>query len=127
MTFQGERFDRWLMASVFLHGALAAFVILSGKIFPSFSPNWGSSTGGSGGISAKIVNNMPGVPLPTPEVVTENAPANELPGLNKSEPAPPPLPDKTAEPVPLRTAPKATPKPKPAPPQQAAPPASKAA
>src|SRR5215831_2066498 len=112
MTFEGERFDRWLLASVFLHGALFVFIVFSPKFFPNVTPSWGSQSGGTGGISAKIVSNVSGVSLPAPEVVTENAPANELPGLNKAEPEPPPAPDTTAEPVPLPTAPKATPKPK---------------
>jgi protein TonB len=112
MTFAGERFDRWLLASVFLHGALFVVIVFSAKFFPNVTPSWGSQSGGTGGISAKIVGNVSGVPLPAPEVVNESAPANESPGLTKSEPAPPPAPDTTAEPVPLPTAPKATPKPK---------------
>src|SRR5215469_13996911 len=105
MTFEGERFDRWVVASVFLHGALFTFVIFSPRLFPSLGANWGSATGGSGGINVKIVGNLSGVPLPTPEVVQPNAPANESPGFYKSEPAPPPPPDKAAEPVPEPKAP----------------------
>jgi TonB family protein len=67
----------------------------------------------------KVVGNVSGVPLPAPPVVQENAPANDSPGLYKSEPAPktpPPPPDKTAELIPDKTAkappaPKAQPKP----------------
>jgi protein TonB len=125
MTVEGERFDRWVVASVFFHAALFAFVIFSPKLFPNLAPNWGgSAASGPSAISAKIVSNVSsGVPLPTPEVVNETAPANDSPGLSKSEPEPPPVPEKEAEPVPLATAPKATPKPKPAKP---APPAPKA-
>src|SRR5437016_12589628 len=67
MTLQGERLDRWLVASVFLHGALFTLVIFSPKLFPSFQSNWGSATGGAGGINVKIVSNASGVPLPTPK------------------------------------------------------------
>jgi protein TonB len=115
MTFQGERLDRWLVASVFLHGALFTLVIFSPKLFPSFQSNWGSPTGGAGGINVKIVGSISGVPLPTPEVVQPNAPANESPGFYKSEeaPPPPPAPDK-AELIPETKAPvKTTPTPKP--------------
>ncbi len=114
MTFEGERFDRWLFASVFFHGALFTLVIFSPKLFPAFPANWGSPTGGSGGINVKIVGNVSsGVPLPRPEVVQEQAPANESPGFYKSEEAAPlPPPDK-AELIPETKAPvKKTPPPK---------------
>src|SRR5207247_3793713 len=114
MTFGGERFDRWLTASVFFHGALFTLVIFSPKLFPAFQSSWGSPAGGSGGINVKIAGNVSGVPLPRPEVVQEEAPANESPGFYKSEEAPTlPPPDK-AELIPETKAPvKATPPPKP--------------
>src|ERR1700733_8306259 len=112
MTLEGERFDRFVFASVFLHGALFVFVILSPKLFPSFGPAWGSPTGGSGGIQVKVVGNLSGVPLPAPAVVQENAPASDSPAFYKSEPAPPPPPDKTAELIPEKSAPVKAPKPK---------------
>jgi protein TonB len=112
MTLEGERFDRFVVASVFLHGALFAFVILSPKLFLSFGPAWGSPTGGSGGIQVKVVGNLPGVPLPAPAVVQDNAPASDSPAFYKSEPAPPPPPDKTAELIPEKSAPVKAPKPK---------------
>lgn len=116
MTFEDERFDRWLIASMALHIALFTLVIVSPKLFPHLGTSWGSATGGAGGISVKIVGNVSGVPLKTPDVVQENAPANDSPGLYKSEPAKPPAPDKTAEPVPQPKAPiKTTPTPKPKP------------
>ena len=115
MTFEGEPLDRWLVASVLLHGALFTLVFLSPKLFPNLGSNWGSPTGGSGGINVKIAGNVSGVPLPTPAVVQENAPANDSPGFYKSEEAaPPPPPDKTAELIPETKAPvKAAPTPKP--------------
>jgi periplasmic protein TonB len=114
MTFQGERFDRWLVASVCLHGALFTLVIFSPKLFPSFQSNWGSPAGGAGGINAKIVDSISGVPLPKPEVVQEKAPANESPGFYKTEEAPPPPPPDKAELIPETKAPiKTTPPAKP--------------
>jgi TonB family protein len=123
MTYQEERLDRWLVASAVLHGAVFAFVILSPKFLPSFGPNsnWGDPKGGpSIGINATIGGNSSGVPLRAPEVVQDNAPANDSPGFYKSEPAPTPAPepDKTAEPVPQ---PKAPVKPAPKPDKTAAP------
>src|SRR5207248_702610 len=76
----------------------------------------------SGGISVKIAGGASGIPLPTPVAVNETAPANESPGLYKSEAAAPPAPDKTAVPIPETKAPvKTTPKAK----AQPAPPAAK--
>src|SRR5215467_16328238 len=116
MTFEGEKFDRWVGASLFFHGALFTFIIFSPNLFPAFQSNWGSTSGGAGGINVKIVGSVSGIPLPTPEVVQEDAPANDSPGFYKAEEAPPPQPDKTAEPIPETKAPvKTTPKPKPKP------------
>jgi len=125
MTAEAERMDRFLVASVVLHAALFAFVLLSPKLFPALGANWGSPTGSSGaGINVKIVSSTSGVALPTPPAVSETAPANESTGLYKSpEPAPPPKPSEKAEPIPEKTAPVKPPAPKPAP----APPAAKSA
>jgi periplasmic protein TonB len=125
MTLEGDRLDRGLFGSVLLHGALFAAVFFSPKFFPMLGPAWGNPTGGSGGISVKVVASVSGVALPTPAVVHEEAPANESPGFYKSEEPAPPPPDKTAEPIPETKAPvktTPTPKPKPKPP---APPAAK--
>jgi len=113
-----ERLDRFIVASVVLHAALFAVLIFSPSLFPTFGANWGTREGSANvGINAKIVGSISGVPLPAPPVVSETAPANDSPGLYKSEPAPPPVPDKAAEPIPDKTAPvKTPPKPKPAPP-----------
>jgi len=114
MTFQEERFDRWLIASVFLHGVLFTLAIFSPGLFPAFQSNWGSPTGGAGGINVKIVGSVSGIPLPTPEVVQEEAAANESPGFYKTEEAPPPPPPDKAELIPETKAPvKTTPPPKP--------------
>src|SRR5262245_22747534 len=90
MTFQDERIDRFVVASAILHGALFAAVVFSPNLFPSFKTvTFGSPSGGSGGIKVKVVGSVSGVPLPTPTVVNDNAPANDSPGFYKSEePAP---------------------------------------
>ena len=122
MTLEGERIDRWIVASVLLHGALFTFLILSPRLFPDFGPSWGSAHGGPTGINVKIAGSASAIPLPAPIAARENAPANDSPGLYKNEePAPPPPPDKTAEPIPETKMLKATPAPKARP----APPASK--
>src|SRR5215471_19954120 len=116
MTLRDERFDRFVVASVLLHGALFTLVIFSPNLFPSTGPSWGSQSGGSGGVNVKLVGNVSGVPLPTPAVVQPNAPANDSPGFYKSEEPAPPSPDKTAEKIPEPKAEvKKTPPPKAAP------------
>ena len=113
MTFEGERFDRWVVVSVLFHAALFALVIFSPGLFPAFQSNWGSESGGAGGINVKIVGSS-GIPLPTPQVVQKDAPANESPGFYKTEEAPPPSPPDKAELIPETKAPvKTTPSPKP--------------
>src|SRR5262245_56849075 len=125
MTAEAERIDRFIIASVVLHAAAFSFVLIAPNFFPALGPTWGSDKGGDGGIKVTIAGNISGVPLPTPEVVNEEAPANDNPGLYKEEePAPPPPPTKAAEPIPEPTAPVKTPPPKPKP---AAPPAKKSA
>jgi len=126
MTLENDRLDKSIAASVFLHTALVALIVFAPRLLPSFGANWGSPTGSAdAGIKVNITGGLSGVALPTPPVVTPEAPANDSPGLFKSPEPNPPAPDKTAEPVPETKAPvKATPTPKPKP---TAPPAPKAA
>jgi periplasmic protein TonB len=123
MTAERDRLDSFVVASVLLHAGLFTLIALSPKLFPSFGPNWGTKTGGAeAGIAVKIAGSSSAIPLPKPEVVNENAPANDNPGFYKNEepPAPPPPPTKNAEPIPDKTPIKAppAPKPRPAPPSK---------
>ena len=115
MRRNGERFDRWVMTSLLLHSVMFLLVVFSPSLFPvRGDSNWGSATGGVGGIQVKIVGSVSGVPLPSPAVVRENVAANESKGFYTSEkPEPEPVPDE-AEPIPETRAPvKVTPPPKP--------------
>ena len=111
------KFDRGLMLSAVFHALLAGFMLFSPSLFPAQGDaRWGSNTGGAGGIDVQMVGSLSGVPLPSPEVVRDDAAANESKGLYTAEPAPAPpsTPDK-AELVPETKAPvKVTPKPPPA-------------
>ena len=90
MKLDGDKFDRWLYASALLHGLMFTLVVFSPSLFPmSGAANLGSATGGADGINVKIVGTVSGVPLPSPEVVTEDAAANESKGFYKSEEPPP--------------------------------------
>src|SRR5215510_189845 len=118
MKRDGDKFDRWIVTSAVLHGLMATLVVFSPSLFPMRGDtNWGSNTSGDGGINVRITGSLSGVSLPSPEVVTEDAAANDSTGLYKSEDATPPPPVEDAIPVPDPKAPvKVTPpKPKPRP------------
>src|SRR5262245_66248588 len=102
MTYEQERFDRSVVASVFLHAGLFAFVLFSPKFLSTLGPNWGSpSASAESGIKVNITGSMSGIALPTPEVVSETAPANDNPGFYKSKPVDaPPEPTTKSEPIP---------------------------
>jgi len=101
-----EERDGWrgpLAISAVLHAALFGSVILYGVFFARGSgASWGSSGNGTGGaMSATLVSN---IPLPSnPEAKPENVLANESKGVSQSVPKPEEK-DKTAIPIPDRTA-----------------------
>src|SRR5439155_20312391 len=111
MRTDGEKFDGWIMISAALHGLVFLLVAFSPTLFPMDSnANWGTNTAGDGGINVKIGGAVSGVSLPSPEVVTEGAAANDSQGFYKTEDAVPPEPE-NAEPIPETKAPvKITPK-----------------
>jgi len=114
----GDKFNRWIVTSAVFHGLLFTLVVFSPTLFPMRGDaNWGSNTGGDGGINVRITGSLSGVSLPSPEVVTEDVAANDSKGLYTSEEATPPPPEPDAIPVPETKAPvKVTPpKPKPRP------------
>ena len=75
--------------SLGLHGVLMLIVMLAPVIFPAYgSADWGSDAGGGEGISIEIVSSISGVPLPAPEIVNEDAVANESEGFYEPEPEP---------------------------------------
>jgi protein TonB len=83
-------------ASLVLHVGLAALLLV-----PYFHSNRGESWGGPGGsITVGLVGNVPAVPLPKPDVASENRVVDESKGLYKSEPLPPPAIPKDAIPLP---------------------------
>jgi protein TonB len=114
-----ERLSPPLAFSVALHGALFASILIYGAIATRGSGNnWGTDSPGGEAISANIVAT---IPLPRPQVETENILANESKGLTKSEPkveeqAPPeaiPIPDKTTKKKPAKAVTSTVTKPQP--------------
>jgi protein TonB len=70
--------------SVALHGMLFASILIYGAIVGRNSGmNWGGDIGGGEAMSAQLVSN---IPLPRPQVQTENILANESKGLTQSQP-----------------------------------------
>lgn len=106
------------MMSAALHGGLAAVILLAPSLLPaSSSVTWGSESGRDGSIRVGVVESIPGIALPSPEVVQENAPATESKTLNPpSEPEAKPKPKAEPAPdvlIPSKDAKKAKPKPEP--------------
>lgn len=93
--------DGWtspLALSVALHGMLVASMLIYGFIASRNSgTNWGGDSMGGEAISANLVSN---VPLPRPQVETQNIVANESKGLTKSEPKVEEKPEPDAIPIP---------------------------
>jgi len=75
-----------LVWSIMFHSVLFGSLAVSTQ-FAHRGDLWGGP-GGGGAIAVKLVGSMQGVPLPTPEVVTENRVVDETKGLYKSEPVP---------------------------------------
>ncbi|MGH9745435.1 MAG: TonB family protein [Candidatus Acidiferrales bacterium] len=87
-----------LSFSIAMHAMLAALLIYSG-IHSQSGDLWG---GPGGAISVGLVGNVPGIPMPRPEMQTPNRVVDETKGLYKTEEAPeikqPPPPDTIAIP-----------------------------
>ncbi|HWR17265.1 MAG TPA: TonB family protein [Terriglobales bacterium] len=113
-----------LALSVALHGMLfASILIYSAVLNRNSGTNWGGdSFGGGEAMSATLVSN---IPLPRPQVETENIVANESKGLTQSQPkveekeAPEaiPIPDKDAKRKQAKPVTSTVTKPKPAAPE----------
>ena len=85
-----------LSFSLVLHGVLAALLIGS-----LFIDHRGDSWGGPGGaITVGVVGSVPAIPMPKPDVVTENRVVDESKGLYKPEDKAPPPPPPDAVPIP---------------------------
>jgi len=87
--------------SVALHGMLFASVLIYGAVVGRASGDfWGGDTSGGEAISANLVSN---IPLPRPQVHTDNIVANESKGLTQSLPKAVEEPKPEAIPIPEKT------------------------
>ena len=83
-----------LSFSIAMHAALAALLIYSG-LHTQTGDLWGGPGGGA--VTVGLVGNVPGIPMPRPEMETPSRVVDESKGLYTAEPAPevkdPPPPD----------------------------------
>src|SRR5512147_764780 len=104
--------DGWsspLAFSVVLHGLLCASILIYGYVVNRNSgSNWGGDIAGGEAMSANLVST---IPLPRPQVETENILANESKGLTQSQPKVEEQPTPEAIPIPEKTVKKTKPKP----------------
>src|ERR1700722_10561349 len=87
---------QFLYISMIVHLTFGALVALD-YYFSDRGASWG---GPGGSITVGLVGNVPAIPLPRPDVVSDNRVVDESKGLFKSEPAAPPKPPPDAVPIP---------------------------
>jgi periplasmic protein TonB len=91
-----ETLKQFFYVSLIAHLTFCAIAGL-GYYFSDRGENWG---GPGGSITVGLVGNVPAIPLPHPDVVSDNRVVDESKGLFKSEPAAPPKPPPDAVPIP---------------------------
>src|SRR5579864_4243885 len=89
------------IGSLTLHVALFALALFGYLIPNRRGESWGGTTGGGGAISATLISS---IPLPRPQVETQNVLANESKGLTQSPPKETPKEEPQAIPIPEREA-----------------------
>jgi protein TonB len=118
-----DKLTPFIATSVLLHGGLFLAVVFAPAIFPATAEMpWGTTT--IEGARVGVTDSLPGIPLPSPPVVRDDAKPNESDTLNPPEPEPAKPADKVPDlpppeiKIPSKTA-KPEKKPPPAPPRTA--------
>jgi periplasmic protein TonB len=75
-----------LLVSITLHVLLAIGAVGYNLLNIHWGGHSGQSWGTGGAVRVNAVSSLPGVPLPTPELATQNTLATQNPGLYKEEP-----------------------------------------
>ncbi len=91
-----DSLKQFFYVSLIAHLTFSALAGL-GYYFSDRHASWG---GPGGSITVGLVGNVPAIPLPRPDVVSENRVVDESKGLFKSEPVAPPKPPPDATPIP---------------------------
>ena len=86
-----------VLGSVMLHVGLFALALFGYLLPIGRGESWGGTTGGSGAMSATLVNS---IPLPAPQTQTQNVLANQSKGLTQSPPKEKPKEEPKAIPIP---------------------------
>lgn len=96
--------------AIILHGCVLIFALV-GNYFEGRENSWG---GPGGSVSVGVVGSLPAIPLPAPDVQTNNRVVDNSKGLYQSKPLPPPVipPDATEIPEFLKNKPRHLPPPK---------------
>jgi len=95
-TRPGHSLKQFFYISMIAHLTFCALAAL-GYYFSNRGANWG---GPGGSVTVGLVGSVPAIPLPRPDVVSENRVVDESKGLFKSEPVAPPKPPPDAIPIP---------------------------
>jgi TonB family protein len=78
-----DKLRPFILASAGLHGFLFIAVVFGPALFPARTPiSWGNN---DRGIKVGVANSLPGIPLPSPPVTQENAPATSSKTLNPAD------------------------------------------
>src|ERR1700691_5913007 len=93
---EADGLKRPLGFSVLFHCALGGLMVYS-TIYSHSGDNWG---GPGGSVTVGIVGSVPAIPLPTPDVESQNRVVDNSKGLFKAEPKPIPKPETDATPIP---------------------------
>src|SRR5688572_33508469 len=84
METANDKLTRFIGMSVVLHGGLFAAVVFAPALFPSHATaTWGTNT--ISGMKVGSTSSLPGIPLPSPPVVHEDAKGNDSDTLNPVE------------------------------------------
>jgi TonB family protein len=87
MVAAGERLSPFIATSFAMHGLLFVAIVFGPILFPKrVQPRWGTSTDKA--VRVGVTSSLPGIELPTPPSVDDNAKGNESKTLHAAEPAP---------------------------------------
>ncbi len=86
-----------LVASLVMHALIFVFAVAWTMIGFRGGSHWGSTINVGSATHVKAVSALPGVPLPTPALTTQNTLVTESQGLHQPQPHTPPPPEPKAE------------------------------